>query len=353
MDDAGAIVETGGAAVAGPAASAMARKAECTNCGAPLTGRFCAACGQLADSHRRSAGHLFRDFIKDVASFDSRILRASFALLFRPGELALAFREGRVQRYVPPVRLYLFVSLIFFLALEISHVAIIQFVMLKATPEGIFSAATERGGAGATPQHGSGQVNFSTNVAFLQREGSLHSKLDPKALQQLQAHVERILTNTKGNAKDDKGSLFTRALMATSVKLAADPAALNGALTAWIPRVMVLLLPVFALVLAAFYWRQRQTLFFVDHLVFSLSFHSFAFAALLGAAAAAQFVADDVALIALLVLLSAYLLVAMKRFYGQSWLLTGLKWVSAWPVYFCLCVLPAFGLVIAAAVFWG
>lgn len=349
MEEAGAILETGGVAAIELAASALVKHTRCPNCGAALSGKFCSVCGQSSDTHRRSVKHLLTDLFKDIASFDSRILRTAYALLAKPGELALAFHEGRTQRYVPPVRLYLFVSLIFFLALEISHVAIVQFVMLKAVPEGIFAAATERSGAEGSSQHGSGQVNFGINVAFLQREGSLRSKLDPKALQQLQARVERVVAAKK----DNKGGLFTKALMATSVKLAADPAALNGALTAWIPRVMIFQLPVFALILTAVYWRQRKTLFFVDHLVFSLSFHSFAFVALLGAAAAAQFVADNVALIALLVVLSAYLLIAMKRFYAQSWLWIGLKWAAAWPAYFCLCVLPSFGLVVAAAVLWG
>ena len=49
------------------------------------------------------------------------------SLLFVPGELAVAFREGRTQRYVPALRLYLFVSLIFFVLLAISNIALMQF----------------------------------------------------------------------------------------------------------------------------------------------------------------------------------------------------------------------------------
>jgi len=63
---------------------------------------------------------------KDIASFDSRILRTAIALFAQPGELSLAFHEGRTQRYVPAVRLYLFISLIFFLFLSITSTAILQ-----------------------------------------------------------------------------------------------------------------------------------------------------------------------------------------------------------------------------------
>src|SRR5215469_10278688 len=132
MDGLEAISETAGAAAVEMAVAAIVERggkvSPCTNCRAPLIGPYCAACGQPIDTHRRSLFVLMHDFVKDVASFDSRILRTARALLFRPGELPLAFREGRTQPYVPAVRLYLFVSLAFFLILGFSQIAIVQFV---------------------------------------------------------------------------------------------------------------------------------------------------------------------------------------------------------------------------------
>src|SRR5581483_8552934 len=97
---------------------AVASGACCANCRAPLSGPFCAACGQAMETHRRSLYRLVRGFIADLLSLESRTLRTSWVLLARPGELSRAFKEGRIQRYVPPVRLYLFVSLLFFVALS-------------------------------------------------------------------------------------------------------------------------------------------------------------------------------------------------------------------------------------------
>lgn len=98
----------------------------CGNCAAPVLGKYCGQCGQAVETHRRSVLHLLHDLIKDIASFDSRILRTVRALFLKPGELPAAFREGRTQRYVPPIRLYLFVSLIFFLFLSTTNIAIVQ-----------------------------------------------------------------------------------------------------------------------------------------------------------------------------------------------------------------------------------
>ncbi len=105
----------------------------CPNCGTSLIGPYCAVCGQERDTHRRSVAGLLRDLFEDLISFDSRILRTVVALLVEPGEIAIAFREGRTQRYVPALRLYFFVSLLFFLILSATGLAIIQ-LELVATP---------------------------------------------------------------------------------------------------------------------------------------------------------------------------------------------------------------------------
>src|SRR5215468_7137529 len=137
MNDLEAILETSGAAAVEIAASALAERGEkvhpCPNCGKPMIGPYCAVCGQERDTHRRSIWGLAKVLIEDIASFDSRILRTGWALVLRPGELASAFREGRTQRYLPALRLYLFVSLIFFVILGVSNIAIMQFLVI-ATP---------------------------------------------------------------------------------------------------------------------------------------------------------------------------------------------------------------------------
>jgi hypothetical protein len=358
MEELEAVLETGGAAAAELAASALAGGRSCPNCGERLTGRFCASCGQPLDTHRRSVAHLTREFVKDIASFDSRILRTVGALMFRPGELAAAFRDGRTQRYVPPVRLYLFVSLVFFLVLSASDIALFQFVM-TATPEHYTAedirAAQAEAKADNTPlpsRYTDGEVHFSFNsqLVFFARQGSLHADLSPDARRALTEKLARAQDKAK---KSKEAGAIVRTVFAAIVKLTEDPAALNGALTAWIPRALFLLVPLYALLIAAFYWRQRKTQFFVDHLVFSLGIHSFAFALLLVAAGLAQFLPGGAVLWSVVAVLGLYLLLAMRRFYGQNWFWTGTKFATVSLLYGMFFLLPAFGLVIAAAVMWG
>ncbi len=363
MDDLEAALDTGGAAAAELAVAAMLESGQkvvpCPNCAAPLAGHYCAQCGQPADTHRRAVVHLLNDLIKDIASFDSRILRTIRALLLEPGELALAFRQGRTQRYVPPVRLYLFTSLIFFLTLAATHIAVVQFVPTvkpeKIIVEGGKTYAVTADDPDKLPVPAAlndGQAHYSVSFdtpVFFAREGSLHPQVPAGAIKDMQ-HRQQLAQQKAAYSRNARIGAVVRRV---SIGLLTDPAALNGALTAWIPRALFLLLPLFALLLAAFYWRQRGTFYFVDHLVFSLGFHSFGFALLLIAAVLGQVVPGGIVGWLTLAALAVYLLVAIRRFYGQNWFWSAAKFASVGGLYAVVCVFPAMIGILIASVMYG
>lgn len=55
------------------AAAASGAMLACLSCAATITGPYCANCGQRNDDLRRSTFVLFKDFIADTFSFDSRM----------------------------------------------------------------------------------------------------------------------------------------------------------------------------------------------------------------------------------------------------------------------------------------
>ena len=368
MDGLEAISETAGAAAVEMAVAAIVERGgrvlPCTNCSAPLIGPYCAACGQPIETHRRSVLHLLHDFVKDVASFDSRILRTARALLFKPGELPLAFREGRTQPYVPAVRLYLFVSLAFFLVLGFTHIAIVQFVpearlekpvTIKGQRYLITPGDTDPDDKTRLPAWlDDGKPHYAVsvnNMVFFAREGAYHANVSQAAIADLES---RVAHDTNPRARKSAKIAWINATVRRTVEgLAKDPAALNGALTAWIPRALFFLLPAFALLLALFYWRQRKKFYFVDHLVFSLGFHTFAFAFLLVAAGLAQILSGYVVATITAVVLSVYLLLAMRRFYGQNWFWTSTKWFTIEFLYATSFIFPALITILVMAVLYG
>ena len=91
----------------------------CLNCGTPLTGPFCSQCGQREFDFRRSFGHMMLDAGESLFHIDGRITRGVVFLLFLPGRLTRQFLLGKRASQVPPLRFYLFITLVYFLTLPL------------------------------------------------------------------------------------------------------------------------------------------------------------------------------------------------------------------------------------------
>jgi hypothetical protein len=406
VGDIEAILETGSVAAVEIAASELAKQGKatgkCANCANPIIGSYCSVCGQPTNVHRASVFELVHDFFSELVSFDSRILRTVRALLFQPGELPLAFKEGRTQRYMPAIRLYLFVSLIFFVLLGATGIALIQLEVVatpvkvsrdaqgnyfipnpaydKNDPDTYFLGKEIKIPAARATQKG-GMYTFRTNSYFFKRLGSVHSNLTPAERAQLtepspsmNVDTDALLTREMENAGGDKnaqraiadarahlhaagatakGQMLKGSITSGIQRIAADPAALNEPITTWLPRALFFLLPIYAIILALMHIRRRKEYYFVDHLVFSLAIHTFLFAGLIGAAVLAQFVDDTLVAVALFVALTVYIFLAMRRFYKQSWFWTSMKFVLVSGIYTIFFLIPALAIVMSLGFFGG
>jgi Protein of unknown function (DUF3667) len=89
--------------------------ASCANCGAVVSGRYCSSCGQRVDTEAHSVGHFLGEAAEVLTHADSRVWGTLRPLLTRPGFLTREYFAGRRARYLQPFRLYLILSLLFFL----------------------------------------------------------------------------------------------------------------------------------------------------------------------------------------------------------------------------------------------
>jgi len=97
------------------AAKKLAGSAQCLNCSTGLKGPFCYHCGQPDRNFMRFFPALLSDLLEDLLDLDSRFMRTLKPLLFKPGRLTRDYMNGRRFRYTPPMRLYIFSSIAFFL----------------------------------------------------------------------------------------------------------------------------------------------------------------------------------------------------------------------------------------------
>ncbi|MEY2527432.1 MAG: hypothetical protein QOE73_2203 [Verrucomicrobiota bacterium] len=94
------------------------RLTHCENCGAELTGKYCAQCGQPAIDYRRSFRHVLVDVLDSFLNWDSKFFATIGLLIAKPWRLTNEFLGGRRVRYVHPLRLYLLASILFFFAVN-------------------------------------------------------------------------------------------------------------------------------------------------------------------------------------------------------------------------------------------
>lgn len=113
----------------------------CANCGRSFQGRFCPDCGQEAIELRRPVSGLVHDFLSDTFAFDARIWRTLPLLVTRPGALAAEYVDGRRARYVPPLRLYVFVSALFFAVMALADGGPLRFAAIIDGDDVILTSA--------------------------------------------------------------------------------------------------------------------------------------------------------------------------------------------------------------------
>jgi hypothetical protein len=92
----------------------------CENCGAELTGQYCAQCGQAAVDYRRSFRHVIVDVLDSFLNWDSRFFATMVLLIAKPWQLTNEYVSGKRVRHVHPLRLYLLTSIVFFFAVNYS-----------------------------------------------------------------------------------------------------------------------------------------------------------------------------------------------------------------------------------------
>ena len=85
----------------------------CKNCNSELVGQYCSECGQK-NIESFTFSKLVKDFFDNIFSLDSRLFQTLKFLIIRPGFLTNEYWSGKRITYLPPFRLYLLTSILFF-----------------------------------------------------------------------------------------------------------------------------------------------------------------------------------------------------------------------------------------------
>ena len=325
---------------------------DCLNCGTPLRGQYCGNCGQRARNRLISLWELLQDAFGDLFELDSRLWRTTIPLLIRPGQLTRDYLEGRRARYMPPFRMYLVLSVIFFVVaffdpqddLSLLFEPEPQPTAEEAVDDDVVEAAVREKAREKVDQLAAeGKISPEEVEQALERlddehgptvtfygdgsEGGLNFKYDKETgnctvtgIDRLPAWLQRRLTKERAER--------------ICKRIAADDGKTLGKLILDnIPVALIVLLPFMALVLKGLYPLSRR--YFVEHLLFFVHFHSFFFLILtlqilFSRLAGWIFIPEAISVLIIVAAsfyIPVYLYKGMRLVYGQGHLMTTLKYL--------------------------
>ncbi|MGD8385084.1 MAG: DUF3667 domain-containing protein [Lysobacterales bacterium] len=344
----------------------LAGSAVCLNCGTPLKGPYCYFCGQPDRNFVRFFPALVRDLMEDFLDLDSRFIRTFKPLLFHPGRLTRDFLSGRRYRYTPPLRLYMFLSIAFFLLAALFSTDALTIdskggtrspergfhIMLDDKDKAPIDVKRAESGEATTPQaEGArkGEQPFFDTKAFQFNGKPWDRETNPVAISWLPRWInDRI--NDEIEHSPEKAEEINK-----------NPDLIIDKVFDILPVSMFILLPVVALIFKFWYLFSKR--YYVEHLIFALHNHAFLFVCLIlillldgsgdllnaaghhGAAAAASW-----AITAIAVWIPIYLLVSLRTVYRQGWMLTLGKFTVIGISYLVLLSFFTIGVTIASFV---
>ncbi|WP_221032675.1 DUF3667 domain-containing protein [Actomonas aquatica] len=107
----------------------------CLNCGTPLTDRFCPHCGQKAQPTRLPLRDVLGEATSTFLNVDGLFWRTLRTLFLHPGQVTADYNAGRRAAQLPPLRIYLGISVIYFVTLSFLGQDRVLFVSLTTTKE--------------------------------------------------------------------------------------------------------------------------------------------------------------------------------------------------------------------------
>ena len=365
----------------------LAPLTHCENCGTELRGHYCSNCGQAAIDYRRSFRHVIADVLDSFFDWDSKFVRTIGLLLWRPGWLTNQFVDGRRVRFLHPLRLYLLVSIVFFLCAKLIPVGDTQTTKMEDLPPEARARFEEKVAKVRAMQKDKSLLTFTTDekgpdvppapappsepkTALDQKEPDApptiptpdplanEASLPPPATtpSETEAMIDEIkhevATGKKkkepgmhvkfGNDKDGPKTPFEAWIEqrikdrigegGTKAKLFVETLKSN------LSTMMLFCVPLFAFVLKILYIRQKR--FYIEHLVYALNIHAFFYIAvilvvLISMGLDRWIPGTPQVLLTLLLCLLVFVQVflSIRRVYRQSWFMTTFKFAFGGFIY--------------------
>jgi hypothetical protein len=334
------------------------KEKKCLNCGADVPDKFCSHCGQANTEPKESFLHLVADFFSDITHYDSKVFVTLKDLIFKPGFLTKEYNGGKRVTYLNPIRLYVFISAVFFLVLFASTKKNEKNEKDDEQSTNIFRqkfADSLRNAANSFQQINADTIrkNIYKEIASridppkppgdLESIGLFFSSSGEVIIDMEESKYNNILDYDSVQKKlpdSLKDTGFMRWLLRNNVRLKSEHDNRSHLkiivdMQHSIPKIMFVLLPLFAFFVSWFYsWKKY---FYAQHATFTIHFHAFIFLLFLLILLLDKIFPWEWSGLILLgigfVWGFLYLTFALKKVYRQSLILSGVKALAISFIY--------------------
>lgn len=304
----------------------------CLNCGTTLAGPYCHNCGQHDAVARKDAGFV-GEAVEEFTNYDSKIFRTLGKLLWRPGRLSLDYVQGRRASMVPPLRLFINVSVVVLLLMALSWK---QSLLIQSDGKDVSNQSLD-------------SIGRAANKEALKKARAKNDTAMVRMLERTQDEATKpVSTGVTDEADWDdelQDKLSEKAKKAT-------PGQILDTFMQHLPTAMFVLMPLAALLHWLFFWRQHRH--YVRHLVFNLHVHTFAFLLLIPIMLLGLItykpLEEPISILSGIIgfAIPVYYVIATRRFYAQGWGWIAAKTAAVSLLYIVLLMFMLTGLILAS-----
>lgn len=260
----------------------------CLNCGTILEGHYCHNCGQENLQIKENFGHMMNHTISDYFHFDHLFFHTLKPLLFKPGYLTNEYMAGRRAQYLHPVKMYIFISIVYFLLLFQSGQSLVNVNENSnkpvATQKELDSAKKEIAASPYIPNNAKKEIVKDIDKQKSGKKEDIQDSIDNRGpnkwfhpITRDTSYAQYLAKQKKlPDAEQDNFFEFIWNKKAFAYKEKYGPGAREQFLEDLkhnAPKMMFLLLPLVALILRVAFWGSKK--FYVEHLIYT--FHLFCF----------------------------------------------------------------------------
>ncbi|RZL33675.1 MAG: DUF3667 domain-containing protein, partial [Pedobacter sp.] len=272
----------------------------CLNCGSHVEEHYCSKCGQPNLELDENFWQFITHSIAHYFHFDNKFFQTLTPLLTKPGKVTLDYLAGKRARYINPVSMYIFVSIVYFIVVsppknKEKHKAKTYQEIVKQREkqneviERVKEPLNKSGIIGASAQQAINEDmdrELFRAMSFRQQDSTLKSlkakyqQTKADSLSEMIAMFSRIhivkndstyaayLARQQKLAERDRDNFFERNLARRKIGLGQNSDLINEKLEHNRPKQYFLFMPLMALFIMLNF--RRNHIKYLDHLIFTI-----------------------------------------------------------------------------------